>query len=568
MLIERAPTPMPEPDLREGALAKTIGQSPLVARILLARGFDDPERARRHLRPDLSTLHDPFEFSQMQGAVERVKRAVRDGESIMIHGDFDVDGVSGTVILAKFFSLMEADVKPFIPARGDGYSFSQASIDAVREGGHTLCISVDNGTNAVGPIDAIQAAGCDVIVTDHHGTSNNVAASRFLLNPRLPDAGYPDRDLAGVGVAFRLASAIAESFSRGKTVSDEFRSFLIDAMAYVALGTIADVAPLRGENRTMVYHGLRALAVSRNPGIRALLDSAGLTNRSPDAEDVAFRIAPLINAAGRMGNALEAVDLLMARGYQEAQESAKKLEEHNTKRRKVERDVMETVRPLAEACQDKIVVLGGDDWHPGVLGIVAARIAETVDRPAILISFNGKTGRGSGRSPGGIHLREAMHACASCLRSYGGHAAAAGLEIARDQLDEFRTRINEVADSKYQTPDPISPEGTVQFDELDPREVRKLDQLGPFGAGNRRPVFATPNVKIVGQPTVDSRGADLRFRVAQHGEILSARLPRGARHFESMRTLRDPVTLIHSPRIASRAENGSVELSVLRLHRG
>ncbi len=566
MLVERSLSPMPESDPRESALARTIGQSPLVARILLARGLDDPDRARSHLRPNLSSLHDPFSFTQMDGAVDRIRDAIRKGETIVVHGDFDVDGISGTVLLTKFFSLMEADVKPFIPHRVDGYSFSQASLNAIVECGAKLCISVDNGTNAVRMIDAIQEAGCDVIVTDHHGTSDNVANSRFLLNPRLPDAGYPDRDLAGVGVAFRLASAIAESFSHGRSMSEEFRTFLVDAMAYVALGTIADVAPLRGENRTMVHHGLRALAVSTNPGIRALLDSAGLTNRTPEADDIAFRIAPLINAAGRMGHAMEAVELLNARGYQDAQEAAKKLEKHNEHRRKVERDLLDTVRPLGEASDDKILVLGGDDWHPGVLGIVSARMAELCERPTILVSFQGEIGRGSGRSPGGIHLREAMRACSNCLRSYGGHAAAAGLEIARDQLDEFRVRINEVAESKLEPHEPIRPEAPAEVAELDPREVRQLDQLGPFGAGNPRPVFATTDAKIVGQPTVDARGTDLRFRIAQHGQLVSARLRGGARHFESIRTLRTPVTLIHSPRLVSRAEEGPIELQVWRIH--
>lgn len=570
MLFERPPTSLPELDPREAALARTLGQPSLLARVLLARGFDDPDRARQLLRPQLSTLHDPFAFTQMRDAVARIRAAVQAGETILIHGDFDVDGVSGTVLLTKFFELMEVDVKPFIPLRTDGYSFSPASIEAIRAAGATLCISVDNGTNAIEPIEAIQAAGCDVIVTDHHGTSDNVANARFVLNPRLPDAGYPDRDLAGVGVAFRLAAAIAQSFSKGKVMSEEFRTFLVDAMAYVALGTVADVAPLRGENRTLVHHGLRALAASPNPGIRALLDSAGLTNRSPDAEDIAFRIAPLINAAGRMGDASEAVELLLARGYQEAQVAARKLERHNDKRRKVEKDLLAEVRTLADAQPpSRILVLGGDGWHPGVLGIVAARMVDRLRQPVILISFNGETGRGSGRSPGGIHLREAMHACADCLESYGGHAAAAGLELRRDRLDEFRERINAVADQVMQPTPQIEPEATVGFAELDPHDIRRLDMLGPFGAGNRRPVFATEGVKLVGNPIVDGRGQgrDLRFRVVEGGQIVAARLRGGADHFEAIRAMREPVTLVYSPKLVSRAEDGPVELQVLRICR-
>ena len=560
MTSQRLPTHVPEPDPRERALARTIGQPDLVARVLLARGFDDPARAKRHLRPDLSTLSDPFRFAQMERATARIRTAVQQGEKILVHGDYDVDGVTGTVLLLKFFSLMEVDVKPFIPDRRDGYSFSDASVRAVKEGGFQVCISVDNGTNATDAIERIQASGCDVIVTDHHGTSDNVAPAYAVLNPRLPDAGYPDRDLAGCGVAFRLAAAVAQSFSHGRTMSEEFRSFLVDAMAYVALGTIADVAPLCGENRTMVTHGLRALAVSPNPGIRALLDSAGLSNRSPDAEDIAFRIAPLINAAGRMGQALQAIDLLMAPGYCEAQEAAKILERHNEHRRRVERELLEKVRTEAKEHDDRILVLAGDDWHPGVLGIVAARIAELTGRPSILVSFDGDVGRGSGRSPGGIHLRKAMHACADLLRSYGGHAAAAGLEIKRDKIDEFRRAINAVADDVMDDGEGIDVDGMVSLDELDPRLVRQLDQLGPFGPGNRRPTFVTRGLKPVGLPSIDSRGGDLRFRVAGEGIVAPVRLRCGARHFEAVRALRGEIDLVHSPRLSARGEEGPVEL--------
>jgi len=565
MSSARLPSEVPEPDPRERALARTIGQPDLVARVLLARGFDDPARAKVHLRPDLSSLADPFSFRQMERAVERIRHAIRHGERILIHGDYDVDGVSGTVLLLKLFSLMEVDAKPWIPDRRDGYSFTDASIAAIRDGGFSVCISVDNGTNAAEAIARIQAGGCDVIVTDHHGTSDNVADAFAVLNPRLPDAGYPDRDLAGCGVAYRLAAAIAASFSHGRTVSEDFRAFLVDAMAYVALGTIADVAPLRGENRTMVFHGLRALAVSRNPGIRALLDCAGLRNRTPDGDDIAFRIAPLINAAGRMGHALEAVRLLMARGYQEAQEEAKVLECHNVERRKVERELLGRVRQIAEERDDPILVLSGDDWHPGVLGIVAARIAETVGRPTILVTFDGDVGRGSGRSPGGIHLRKAMHECADVLTSYGGHAAAAGLEIRRDDFERFRERINAVAREMYDPQESLEIDGPVEFDELHPREVRQLAQLGPFGAGNRRPTFLTRKAKIVSLPSVDSRTGDLRFRVAQRGVVVPARLRGGGRHFERLRVIRDPVDLVHSPALAPRSEEGPVELHVSRL---
>ncbi|MCA8958668.1 MAG: hypothetical protein KDC87_21505, partial [Planctomycetes bacterium] len=425
--------------------------------------------------------------------------------------------------------------------------------------------SVDNGTNAGEAIAAIQASGCDVIVTDHHGTSEDVAEAYAVLNPRLPDAGYPDRDLAGVGVAFRLVAAVAESLSHGTTLSPEFRSFLIEAMAYVALGTVADVAPLRGENRILVYHGLRALAASRNPGIRALIDSAGLGDRSPTSEDISYRIAPLINAAGRMGSALDAVRLLTAPGYQEAQQAAAILEQHNLDRRRVEREVIEEVTAQAKQMEDAVLVLGGERWHRGVLGIVAARVAETLQKPTLLLSFEGGFGRGSGRSVRGFHLRNALSRCAEHLLRYGGHHAAVGLEMHADRLDLLRQGINRVfAEVQDDTP-LLDLDGPAELSELDARDIRKLDMLGPFGPGNPRPVFVTENVRIVGHPTVDPRGRDLRLRVAKDGVLLPARLHEGAESFEDVRNQNEPVTLCYTPRLAQWAEDGPVVLHVWHL---
>lgn len=563
--MQRAPTTIPEPDPRERALARTLGLPDLLARVLLARGLDDPDRARAHLRPQLNTLADPFLFRDMGRAVERIQHAVRAGEPILVHGDYDVDGISSTVLLLKFFSTMQADVKPYIPNRRDGYSFTEASLQAIREGGYKLCISVDNGTNACEYIQKIQDADCDVIVTDHHGTTENVAPAFAVLNPRLPGAGYPDRDLAGVGVAFKLAAATAQAFSQDKVLSEEFRDFLVDAMAYVALGTVADVAPMRGENRIMVHHGLHALAASRNPGIRALLDSAGLTTRSPETEDISFRIAPLINAAGRMGQSLQAVQLLMSRDYQEAQQAAKVLEVHNEERRRVERALQDKVLEVARSMDDRILVLAGADWHPGVLGIVASRMTEMLHKPTILISAGGESGRGSGRSHAGFHLRDALSACSDCLLAYGGHAAAVGLEIELSRLDEFRAAINEVA--ALHNPVPPSPQldGSAGLEELDPHTVRKLDLLGPFGPGNRRPTFVSNSVRLIGNPTLTNRGMDLRFRVVAPGSggvVLAARIPGGADQFDEIRSRKEPTTLVYSPRLTSRGEEGPVELVV------
>ncbi|MBL8752648.1 MAG: single-stranded-DNA-specific exonuclease RecJ [Planctomycetes bacterium] len=560
--MQRAAPMTPPPDPREQALARTVGLPPLLVRVLLARGHDSPESVKRHLRPDLGSLHDPFAFHDMPKAVERIRKALRSGEKILIHGDYDVDGISGTVLLHKFFGLLSATSRPFIPARADGYSISRASVDAIKAGGHSLVISVDNGTNAVASIAELQAAGIDVIVTDHHGTNENRAQPFALLNPRLPDAGYPDRDLAGVGVAFRLAAGVASALSGSLLQSAEFAEFLVDAMGYIALGTVADVAPLRGENRTLVHHGLMALGQSRNPGVRALMDTAGLLHRGADTEDIAFRLAPLINAAGRVGHGNDAVALLCAKGYHEAQVAAKVLEGHNEERRRVERLLQDEVLQLAARETGPTVVLGADHWHPGVLGIVAARIAETTHKPCVLVAFSGDVGRGSGRCTNGLHLRHALGACADLLVAHGGHAAAAGLEVTRDRFEAFRARFAEACTTLPRNHDDHGVDGTAAFAELDPHTVRKLDLLGPFGMGSPRPRFLTRGAMAVGQPFVDGRGQDLRMRFVVDGCIMSARIVRGLGRFEELRAKKGPWSLVHSPRIARSGEDGPVLLDV------
>lgn len=557
----------PEPDPRERALARTVGLPDLVVRVLLARGIDDPDRVRTFLKPDLRALADPYAFTDMRKAVDRLRLALRRSEPILIHGDYDVDGVSGTVLLHKFFSLLHATSKPYIPARADGYSISRASVDAIRKGGFGVVVSVDNGTNAVASVTELQAAGIDVIITDHHGTSENVAPAFAVLNPRLADAGYPDRDLAGCGVAFRLVAALADSFTLDMKRSPELAEFLADAMAYVALGTVADVAPLRGENRAMVFHGLRALAQSRNPGIRALLDSAGVSHRGIDVDDIAFRIAPLINAAGRVGHASQAVDLLCAPGYSEAQVAAKVLERHNEERRRVERQLQDDALQLAADETGPAIVLGSDQWHPGVLGIVAARLAETTLKPTFLISFQGDIGRGSGRCVSGLHLRNLLMQCDDLLVAHGGHAAAAGLELRRDRFAAFRERFAQACLDAKAPDEPTAVDGGAGFGELDPHTVRRLSMLGPFGMGHRRPRFCTAGVRFVGNPTTDARGKDLRVRATEGGQILPARIVRGGERFEEVRNFGGPWTIVYSPRIGARAEEGPVVLDVHEFER-
>jgi len=558
----RALLETPSPDPREQALSRTLGLPDLVARVLLARGINTPEQAKSFLRPDLGSLHDPFAFKDMQKAVDRIRDSLRKGDPILIHGDYDVDGISGTVLLHKFLKMLHCNSRPYIPARADGYSFSQASVDAIKQGGFPLVISVDNGTNAIGPIRELQKGGVDVIITDHHGTTENVADAFAVLNPRLPDAGYPDRNLAGCGVAFTLVAAIAESLSGSMRQSTEFSDYLIDAMGYIAMGTVADVAPLSGENRTLVFHGLRSLSMSRNPGIRALMDTAGLLHRGASVEDISFRIAPLINAAGRVGHANDAVALLCAADYTEAQRAAKVLEGHNEARRKVERQLQDEVQQQIEGHDKAAIVLGASNWHPGVLGIVAARIAESTAKPVFLLAFNGDVGRGSGRCNNGVNLRDALGECSDLLEAHGGHAAAAGLEIKRENFDAFQERFAEACARLQPKEHPYRVDGMATFEELTPQDVRRLDTLAPFGQGHGRPRFVTHDVNIVGNPYVEMRGQHVRIRVAKGRELLPARVIRGVALFEQLRQHKGPWSIAYTPRISSRGEDGPVQIDI------
>lgn len=558
----RAALETPRPDPRETALARALGLPDLVARVMLARGIETPEQAKSFLRPDLGSLHDPFLFKDMRKAVTRIQQSLRNGDPILIHGDYDVDGISGTVLLHKFLKLLHCNSRPYIPARADGYSFSAASVKAIKDGGFPLVISVDNGTNAVGPIAELQNSGIDVIITDHHGTTENVAEAFAVLNPRLPDAGYPDRNLAGCGVAFTLVAAIAESLSNTMRQSPEFAEFLIDAMGYIAMGTVADVAPLCGENRTLVYHGLRSLSMSRNPGMRALMDAAGLLHRGAGVEDIAFRIAPLINAAGRVGHANDAVNLLCSSSYTDAQQAAKVLEGHNEARRKVERQLQDEVLQLTAGDNGAAVVLGQDNWHPGVLGIVAARIAESTAKPVLLLAFNGEIGRGSGRCTNGVNLRDALGECSDLLEAHGGHAAAAGLEIKRANFPAFCERFAEVCKRLAPKEHPYRVDGMATFAELEPQTIRRLDALGPFGNGHPRPRFVTHGVKILGNPFVETRGQHVRVRIGKGPDILPARVVRGIAHFETLRQNKGPWSIAYTPRISSRGEDGPVQIDI------
>src|SRR5712675_1282045 len=442
------------------ALVEALSLPEIVCRLLLIRGYVTAEDAKLFLRPKLDRLHDPLRFLSMDKAVDRLARAVRDKELVFIHGDYDVDGICSTTILTRTIRGLGGQAMPFIPRRiEDGYDLSDAGVDAAIEAGAKVVVTCDCGTGAVGPVARLCRSGVDVIVTDHHLPSGELPDCLSILNPKRGGDGYPDKDLAAVGVAFKLALALTRALGGNEN--------LVWAMLdLVALATIADVAPLRGENRVFVRYGLKMLAETRNIGMRALLRAAGLNGKQLTAGRIGYILAPRLNAAGRLGHAIRGVELLLTDDEHQANIIARELEELNQRRQDIDRETLEQARERVLAMDlDEMfsIVLADDNWHPGVIGIVASRLVEEFGRPAVLIALSGDHGKGSGRSIPKFNLHGALGKAKDLLMRYGGHRVAAGVTIARDMVPEFAARFNEIAHPAL-TPADLVPEIRVDLE--------------------------------------------------------------------------------------------------------
>lgn len=497
------PTPPDEEAVR--ALATALSLPEIVCRLLLIRGYVSAEDAKLFLRPKLERLHDPFAFLSMNKAVDRLSRAVRDQELILIHGDYDVDGICSTTLLTRTIRGLGGKAMPFIPRRiEDGYDLSDAGVDAAIAAGARVVVTCDCGTSAVSPVARLCRAGIDVIVTDHHLPGGELPDCLAVLNPKRSGCGYPDKDLAAVGVAFKLALALAGTLKKND-------NFIWAMMDLVALATVADVAPLRGENRVFVRYGLKMLAETRNIGMRALIRAAGLDGKQLTAGRIGFILAPRLNAAGRLGHAIRGVELLMSEDEHEANAIARELEELNYKRQELDRATLEQARErVLQLDLDETfgIVLADEAWHPGVIGIVASRLVEEFGRPTILIALSGDQGKGSGRSISKFDLHGALGQSRDFLLRYGGHRAAAGVTVARDKVGEFAARFNQVARSLL-TPDDLVPEIRVDLevnvDGIDQRLESLFRHFEPFGIGNPSPVLLARNVTIAKPPRVIGR---------------------------------------------------------------
>ena len=505
-----------------GTLSRELGVSAVTARLLCIRGLGGLDEARRFLSPRLEDLHDPFRLADMPAAVDRILAAIAAKDRIAIHGDYDVDGVTSTVILRRALELLGADVVHFIPERfRDGYGLQPATIDRLHHDGARLVISVDCGIRAADAAARARELGMDLIITDHHEPDTELPHALAVINPKRHDCSYPDKNLAGVGVALKLVQALCGRSGRSK--------WMPAFVKVAAIGTLADVVPLTGENRVIAKLGLGML--SKGPhkvGLRALLDACGLSGREIDSYHIGFVVAPRVNAAGRMSTPDIAARLLLASDEtmgEEARALAEQLNAENLRRQQEEADIVAQARKVVETDLDvgsrTVLVVAGDGWHRGVIGIVASKLVDTFHRPAIVISIDGDMAHGSCRSIPSFNMLAALESCGEVMSKFGGHKQAAGLTIETARIRELRARVNDFADGCL-GPDDLRPrlwiDGALTFRSIDEQVVSELAALAPFGAGNPCPIFRTSRVEVVDGPRrLKERHLKMAFR--QEGRV-------------------------------------------------
>ena len=497
---------------RARVLARELNVPLLVAQTLVNRGVIDVAEALQFLDPSLEQLHDPFLLKGLDLAVERIERAIRDREPMLVFGDYDVDGITSTYLLTSVVRALGARAEYRIPHRTrDGYGLSIEAIEKAHAAGTKLVVTVDCGITAVEPVQRALELGIDTVITDHHEPAAVLPTASAIVNPRQPGCAYPFKHLAGVGVTYKLVEALLRGGGTRPAASDY--------LDIVAIGTIADVVPLIGENRVLARAGLSRIAQSQRLGLRALIEVAGLAGREITGGHVAFVLAPRINAAGRMGNAEQGMRLLLSREPEEARACAESLEEDNQRRRTADEQVLieatEVVQRELKWPDCASIVLWSDRWHPGVIGIVASRLVERYQRPTVLIAVQGERGRGSGRSLPGLDLNALLTRCSDLLEAHGGHAFAAGLTVRTERLPALRERIEALVAEELAV-DRFVPRLTIDAEaglgECDMTLIQSLERMSPHGFDNPEPVFAARGVSLDSVTTVGG-GKHLKVRL-------------------------------------------------------
>src|SRR5262245_155126 len=506
-------------------LAGAINVAPIVARLLCQRGFSDPEQATRFLNPSLNQLHDPMSLADMRVAVDRILGAIARGERIAIHGDYDVDGITSTVILRRALELMGADVVHFIPERlRDGYGLQPAAIERLHADNVRLVVSVDCGIRGAEAATRARELGLDLIITDHHEPDATLPAAMAVINPKRSDCAYPDKYLAGVGVALKLVQALCRHAGR--------EAWLPGFVKIAAIGTLADVVPLVGENRVIAKIGLDLL--SRGPhkvGLRSLIDVCGRTGKTIDSYHIGFMLAPRVNAAGRMSTPDIATRLLLAvdeSAGDDVRQLAMQLDAENLRRQAEEAEILAAAKKIVQTDPDvgarSILVVAGDGWHRGVIGIVASKLVDAFHRPAIVLSLEDGVAHGSCRSIPRFDMLGALERCAPLFMRFGGHTQAAGLTMDRSRVPELRRAVNAVADETL-GPEDLMPrlriDGHLSFRAITGQVAEGVVSLAPFGAGTPRPVFVARGVEIIDGPR-KLKDRHLKMAIKQEGRVFRA----------------------------------------------
>ncbi|MBE3589159.1 MAG: single-stranded-DNA-specific exonuclease RecJ [Thermoanaerobacteraceae bacterium] len=499
-------------------LARDLGISPLTARLLITRGVCTVEDARVFLKGTLEHAGDPFLLAGMERAVERILAAVKQGEKVLVYGDYDVDGITATALLVKVLERLGARVDYYIPNRfTEGYGLHGEALRRAGEEGYRLLVTVDCGISAVAEVaEARSAGGPEIIITDHHQVPEEIPGALAVINPRRKDCTYPFKDLAGVGVALKLAQALLRAAGEGKNAWHDY-------LDLACLGTVADIVPLTGENRLLVKYGLPKLAATGSPGLKALMQVSGIKPEGMGVRDVGFGLAPRLNAAGRMGDPRRAVELLLCRDEHRAAALAAELDRHNRERQQVESRILADALGMIDGegyARDRVVVLASPAWHPGVTGIVASRLAESLYRPVLLVALDGEEGRGSGRSIPGFHLYRALQHCREYLTTFGGHAGAAGFSLPAGHIDALRESINQYALS-FTSPDLMVPvldvDARVSLEDISVQLVNELAMLSPHGHGNPEPLLSCLGVSVISCREVGRDGSHLKLLVKENG---------------------------------------------------
>ncbi|MEK6590714.1 MAG: single-stranded-DNA-specific exonuclease RecJ [Nitrospinota bacterium] len=553
---------------------------PITAQLLINRGIDTLTNASNFINSSLHSFHNPSQMKDMDRAVQRIIHAIKNREKIFIYGDYDVDGITSTSLLMLFFrdisnhelnsGPLEIDISYYIPKRvGEGYGLNLNAIKKIHEEGGRLIITVDCGITAVEEVRVAKEMGIDLIITDHHQLSNNIPEAYAILHPCQEDCKYPFKSLAGVGIVFKLIKSLRSAFKEMGLFKESLPN-LKKHLDLVSLGTIADIAPLLGENHVIAKYGLREISRTEKAGLKALKSVSGIKERDVTVADVGFLLGPRINAAGRLGDADAAVRLLTTDNEGEALDIARSLDSENRKRQIIQGEILRDVKSMIKSqCsieKDKAIVLSSPDWHQGVIGVVASRVAEEYYKPTILIAVQGEYGKGSARGIPSFHLYESLKRCSGLLVDYGGHKYAAGLTIKKDIIDEFRAYFQKVTSEVLKDEDcipQIDIDMSVELSDLDYHIIEEISRIGPFGPSNPPPIFCSKDIEVAREPVlVGKNNGHIRMEVEDGAEVMEV-IGFNLSHLMEKIDCNIAYDIVYTPIINSWKDNKKIQLKLI-----